>query len=78
MEGSGVPTRRVQCEIYPTNVGRDSVPEAKKIIRVGCDRVGVDVWGGGARPGDRIDHVEVLQGGGPSSRTKFPGASCAE
>ena len=29
----------------------------------GCDRVGGEVWRG-ARPGDRIDHIEVLEGGG--------------
>ena len=34
------------------------------MIRVGCDRVGVEVRGGGARPGDRIDHVDVLEGAG--------------
>ena len=35
------------------------------MICVGCDRVGVEVrgGGGGARPGDRIDHVEILEGG---------------
>ena len=30
VEGSGVPTSRVQREICRTNVGGDSVPEAKK------------------------------------------------
>ena len=30
VEGSGVPTSRVQREIYPANKGGDSVPEAKK------------------------------------------------
>ena len=34
------------------------------MIRVGCVRVGVEVRGGGARPEDRIDYVEVLEGGG--------------
>ena len=47
------------------------------MIRVDCDRVGVEVRGG-ARPGDRIDHVEVLEGGGSVKSTKFPGASCGE
>ena len=29
VNGSGIPTSRVQREIYPTNVRGDSVPEAK-------------------------------------------------
>ena len=29
-KGSGIPTSRIQREIYPTNMGRNSVPEAKK------------------------------------------------
>ena len=41
------------------------------MIRVGCDRVGVEVWGG-ARPGDRIDHVEVLEGGGSVKSDQVP------
>ena len=32
VEGSGVPSSRVQREIYPTNVGGDNVPEAKKLF----------------------------------------------
>ena len=43
-------------------MGGGQFPEAKKLIRVGCDRVGV-VRGGGSS-GDRIDHVEVFEGGG--------------
>ena len=34
------------------------------MIRVGCDRVGLEVRGGGGRPEDRIDHVGALEGGG--------------
>ena len=30
IEGSGIPASRIQREVYPTNMGRDSVPEAKK------------------------------------------------
>ena len=41
------------------------------IIRVGCDRVGVEVRGGG-RPGHRIDHVEVLEGGGSVKSDQVP------
>ena len=42
------------------------------MIRVGCDRVGVEVRGGGARPGDRIDHVGVLEGGGSVKSDQVP------
>ena len=43
------------------------------MICVGCDRVGVEVRGGrGARPGDRIDHVEVLEGGGSVKSDQVP------
>ena len=42
------------------------------MIRVGCDRVGVEVRGGGACPGDRIDHVEVLEGGGSVKSDQVP------
>ena len=30
IEGSGIPASRIQREVYPTNTGRNSVPEAKK------------------------------------------------
>ena len=30
IEGSGIPASRIQREVYPTNMGRCSVPEAKK------------------------------------------------
>ena len=30
IEGSGIPASRIQCEVYPTNMGRYSVPEAKE------------------------------------------------
>ena len=42
--------------------GGGQCSRGEKMIRVGCDRVGVEVRAG-ARPGDRIDHVEVLEGG---------------
>ena len=32
VEGSGIPTNRVQREIYPTNMGRNSVLEAKLLF----------------------------------------------
>ena len=41
------------------------------MIRVGCDRVGVEVRRG-ARPGDRIDHVEALEGGGSIKSDQVP------
>ena len=43
----------------------------EKMTRVGCDRVGVEVQGG-ARPGDRVDHVEVLEGGGSVRSDQVP------
>ena len=43
------------------------------MIFVGCDRVGVEVrGGGGARPRDRIDHVGVLEGGGSVKSDQVP------
>ena len=30
IEGSRIPASRIQREVYPTNMGRNSVPEAKK------------------------------------------------
>ena len=42
------------------------------MIRVGCDRVGVEIRGGRARPGDRIDHVEVLEGEGSVKSDQVP------
>ena len=71
VEGSGAPTSRVQREIYPTNGGRRQCFRGEKNIRVGCDRVGVEVRGG-ARPGDRIDHVEILEGGGSVKSDQVP------
>ena len=41
------------------------------MIRVGSDRVGVEVRGG-ARPGDRIDHEDVLEGGGSVKSDQVP------
>ena len=48
------------------------------MFRVGCDRVGVEVRGGGLVRGIVSTMLEFLRAGGPSSRTKFPGASCGE
>ena len=42
------------------------------MIHTGCDRVGVEVRGGGGRPGDRIDYVEVLEGGGSVKSDQVP------
>ena len=47
------------------------------MIRVGCDRVGVEVQGGGLVRGIVSTMLRFLRAGGPSSRT-FPGASCGE
>ena len=71
VEGSGAPTSRVQREIYPTNGGGGQCSRGEKTIRVGCDRVGVEVRGG-ARPGALIDHVEVLAGGGSVKSDQVP------
>ena len=30
VDGWGVPTGGVECEVYPTDMGRHSVPEAEK------------------------------------------------
>ena len=43
--------------------GEAQYSRREKMIRVGCDRVGVEVWGG-ARPGDRARSSER----GPSAR----------
>ena len=51
VEDSGVPTSRVQREIYPTNVWGGQCSKGQKMIRVGCDRVGVEVRGGGSSAG---------------------------
>ena len=32
IEGSGIPASRIQREVYPTNMGRNSVPEVKKLF----------------------------------------------
>ena len=43
------------------------------MIRVGCDRSSrCRSSGGGARPGDRIDHVEVLEGRGSVKSGQVP------
>ena len=49
------------------------------MIFVGCDRVGVEVRGGGGLVREIVSTMlEFLRAGGPSSRIKFPGASCGE
>ena len=50
-----------------------AVLQRRNNIRVGCDRVGVEVRGGeGARLRDRIDRVEVREGGGSVKSDQVP------